>query len=77
LPAGFRITAISVDDGNVTLTWEASAGQKYRVESRASLVEGAWAEISPDVIAGGASASYTHGGGGGSDATFYRVKTVP
>jgi hypothetical protein len=72
-----RLTDISVIDGNVTLVWDATPSQAYRVESRLDLASGAWAEISPAIVASGGSASFTHLGGGNNVRRFYRVKTAP
>lgn len=72
-----KLTDISVIDGNVTLVWDATPSQAYRVESRLDLASGAWAEISPSIVASGGSASYTHIGGGNNVRRFYRVKTAP
>jgi autotransporter-associated beta strand protein len=65
---------ISVSGNVVTIGWTSIAGQTYRVQFKNNIDDPSWTDLSPDVTAGGSTASTT-------DTTtsqrFYRVATLP
>jgi hypothetical protein len=52
-------------------------GTAYQVESRGGLTSGSWTNLSENIVAAGATTSYTNAIGGGAPMKLYRVKTVP
>jgi hypothetical protein len=67
----FSITSITATNGVATITWEAVAGQTYRLQY-ADGFEDTWHDVAPDIIASGASATVSHPQGVGPQR-LYRV----
>ncbi len=74
-PAGeFRIlTLTSLQNGSVSIFWNALPGRKYRVEYKQALEEAIWQEISGDVVASGYTAMKIDATSGQSGNRLYRV----
>jgi hypothetical protein len=71
----FRVTSITREGTDVTVTWAAVNGKAYRLESAESLTSPDWQPVgASDVTAGSSSASETHTTSGA--AHFYRVRLV-
>jgi len=69
-------SANSISNGVLTLTWSSISGQTYRVQYTTNLAGENWTDLTPDVIATGATA--TASDTPGSDAErFYRILVVP
>ena len=62
--------------GVAQLTWNAIAGQRYRVQRKSSLSAGTWTDLLPDTTASGATASATYFSGSGTQG-YYRVMALP
>ena len=74
----FAITGEQALGGNVALTWSSVPGRRYRVFTLAAWNAGAWSELTTaPIVAAGASATFTHLGGGGGAQRFYRVSIAP
>jgi len=70
-----RIVRARVNSGQVTVGWKSRAGAKYRIEQTLDLENPAWEVASPDVIATGATTSWS----GAAEAdlrVFFRVVEV-
>jgi hypothetical protein len=59
----------------VTLVWSSLAGSTYRVQYRNNLDDVGWTDLTPDVTAGGATATKMDSVGSQSQR-FYRVSIV-
>jgi hypothetical protein len=75
LPAPPVITAITLTNGTVTLTWTSVPGTSYRVQYENSLSDSGWIDLSPDVTATGLTASRTNFVGA-TPQQFYRVRLL-
>jgi hypothetical protein len=61
---------------DVTLVWSSLAGQTYRVQYTTDLTPTiTWTDLTPDVPATGATATYTDHAGAATQR-FYRIKIV-
>jgi hypothetical protein len=69
------ITSISVANGVAVITWNAVAGQTYRVQYKNNLTDSKWTDLPPDVTATGPTASKTDNVGS-QPQRFYRVLLV-
>jgi hypothetical protein len=65
------ITSLDVTNGGARLTWSAVSGATYRVQYKTSLNDSGWSDLSPDVVANGATASLTDKSLG--NRRFYRI----
>ena len=74
--AGLQMHDIHIASGNVTLTWISQPGVTYRVQSKASLSDPAWTDVSGDVVATGAVSSKTFSAGNAANG-FLRVAALP
>lgn len=74
---GLRITALELVNDSVTVTWDSSPGQTYRLQSKPGLNDPLWTDVPGDVTAAGSSASKTDTTGGSAPLRFHRVITVP
>jgi hypothetical protein len=54
------ISSLTVTNGGAWLTWSAVSGATYRVQYKTNLADAAWSDLSPDVVANGATASMTN-----------------
>jgi hypothetical protein len=61
--------------GAVVITWTAVSNATYRVQYETGLKPSAWADLSPNVTATGATASYTDNSGAAGQR-FYRILVV-
>ena len=69
------LESITFVDPNVVLVWSSVSGQKYRVQYTTDLTPTlTWTDLTPDVTAGGTTATYTDVGA--SAPRYYRVVTV-
>ena len=69
------ITSVRVANGVAVVTWNAVAGQTYRVQYKNSLSDSTWTDLPPDVTATGPTASKTDNVGA-QPQRFYRVLLV-
>ncbi|MCX8090275.1 MAG: hypothetical protein N3I86_04975 [Verrucomicrobiae bacterium] len=53
------LDSVSVSNGVITITWSAIPGRTYRVEFKADLAAPGWTALSPEVTAGGPTASFS------------------
>jgi hypothetical protein len=67
-----QIQSIVVKDGYATVTWSVTAGSTYRLQSKDSLSAPDWADIQPDIVADGPTASASDKVGAATQR-FYRV----
>jgi hypothetical protein len=68
-----RIVTIRYDDGVVTIRWKSRAGQTYRLEKTEGLESPDWQPASGDVMATGATTSWTGGAASPAGRCFFRV----
>jgi hypothetical protein len=70
------IQSVTQSNGNSTVTWLSTSNLVYRLQSKTSLSDSNWVDISGDVVASGPTASKTDPS---SPATrkFYRVLLLP
>jgi hypothetical protein len=68
----FMLTSITSQGSTVIITWPSLAGQVFRVQSRAFLSSGTWADIGSPITATGTTTSFTNSMSG--DSQFYRVR---
>ena len=70
------ITSISLSGTDVTLVWSSLAGQTYRVQYTTDLTPTVtWTDLTPDVTAGGATATKIDSVGAATQR-FYRISIV-
>jgi autotransporter-associated beta strand protein len=69
------IQSITQSGTDVTLVWSSLAGSTYRVQYRNNLDDVGWTDLTPDVTAGGATATKMDSVGSQSQR-FYRVSIV-
>jgi len=67
-----------IDPGNnsLTLTWNASAGLRYRLQAKSHLTDAAWQTVGADVTATNTSASQLDPAAGANQHRFYRVQLL-
>ncbi|HVM50452.1 MAG TPA: autotransporter-associated beta strand repeat-containing protein [Candidatus Acidoferrum sp.] len=71
-----NIESITMSGTDVTLVWDSLSGQAYRVQYTSDLTPPAtWTDLTPDVTAAGATATYTDHAGGATPR-FYRIMIV-
>ena len=67
------INGIIIAGGNITVSWDSDTNGTYRIESKSSLSDAAWAPVSAATnLSGGAGQSTSFPAGAG-DAGFFRV----
>ena len=71
----FRLATFRVRDGVVTAQWKSVAGMRYRIVKRANLQSSDWIDASGDILATGATTSWT-GLLEDPDESYFRVKQV-
>jgi hypothetical protein len=71
----FRFATFRVRDGVVTAQWKSVAGAKYRIVKRTNLQGSDWIDASGDILATGATTSWT-GLVEDPDESYFRVKKV-
>jgi hypothetical protein len=71
-----QLLSIVMDNGDVTLTWRATAGSTYRVQYAPDLGSLTWTDLVPDVQANGPTA-FAMDHTGGATQRFYRIMLVP
>jgi hypothetical protein len=71
-----QILSISINNGDVTITWSSVNGSTYRVQYTSDFDTVAWTSLSPDIPATGPTASITDHTGGAAQR-FYRVLLLP
>lgn len=74
-----RITSLTLNGSNTTLTWQTVGGRSNVVQSTTNLTTG-FTDLSPALLipgTGDVTTSYTHLGGATDPARFYRVRTTP
>ena len=75
---GLRLSGISLGtNGVTTLSWNAIAGQTFRVQSTTDLGSSGWADIPGDVVATNTVASKVDNAGANFPRRFYRVILLP
>jgi hypothetical protein len=57
-PAPELISVMRLSASQVTIQWQCMAGKTYRVQFRNELGQGAWQDLSADLIAGGSTLSF-------------------
>jgi hypothetical protein len=67
---------LTFSNGAAQLTWNAVAGQHYRVQYKPNLVTTSWTDLAPDVTATGSTISVADAPGSGSQG-YYRVVVLP
>ena len=73
----FRISSATVAGSNVTLTWVAVPGRRYRVTS-ATTLGAAWTNLTPTaLVPTTTNGTWTHTGGFSGTARHYRIEIVP
>ena len=70
-----EIASITMSGTDATLVWSSLAGQTYRVQYKAELTDAGWTDLTPDVTAAGATATYTDSVGAATQR-FYRISIV-
>ena len=71
----FRFATFRVRDGLVTAQWKSVAGARYRIVKRTNLQGSDWIDASGDILATGATTSWT-GSLDNSDESYFRVRKV-
>ena len=67
---------LTFSNGAAQLTWNAVAGQRYRVQYKSSLTAANWTDLAPNVTASGASVSVADAPRSGSQG-YYRILVLP
>lgn len=67
---------LTFSNGAAQLTWNAVAGQRYRVQYKSSLTAANWTDLAPNVTASGASVSVADAPRSGSQG-YYRLLILP
>ena len=75
-PERLRIVSIRYDDGVVTIRWKSQAGHTYRLEKSDNLESPDWKPVGADVLATGATTSWTGGVPSPTGRCFFRVIEV-
>jgi hypothetical protein len=70
------ITGITLNNGNLALTWDSAAGSTYRVQYKNQLEETNWLDLPPDVAATGLTTTITNNIGS-SSSRYFRVLMLP
>jgi hypothetical protein len=76
LPSAPNIQSISLNQGQVVLSWSAMANHTYRLQYCDSLSTTNWQNVTPDVLASGPSVATTNALGS-SASRFFRVLLMP
>ena len=71
-PQDLHIVSVLLNASALTLTWQAQAGQTYRIQSKDELDTAAWKDLI-DVTATGSTASTTRSTDG-APHRFYRIQ---
>ena len=66
-----KLTRISISGGSVTLSWTSSIGQRYQVQSSASITNPTWQNLGTPFV--GTGQEITASFGLGANANFFRV----
>ncbi len=66
----------SVTGDSVTLVWNATAGEAYRVQYKNDLVEKSWHDLAGDVTASGSTAAKIDDSLGFARQRYYRIVVV-
>jgi hypothetical protein len=72
-PEPLRIVTVRYDDGVVTIRWKSQAGRSYRLEKAENLESPDWQPASGDMLATGATTSWTGGVFSPTGRCFFRV----
>ena len=72
-PERLRIVSIRYDDSVVTIRWKSRAGQAYRLEKSDNLESPDWQRVGADLLATGATTSWTGGVPSPTGRCFFRV----
>ena len=70
------IGSVSLGNSAFAISWNAVAGQRYRVQYKTALDDTNWNDLLPDVTATGSTAT-TNDTVGGSTRRSYRVSLLP
>ena len=71
-PAEFKITDVSLDSGDVTITWNSRPGRNYVLDSSSDMQT--WLEVEDSIASMGSSTTYTDTGvPAGTRWRYYRV----
>jgi hypothetical protein len=71
-----EITSITMDNGLVTITWNAIAGREYKLQYKDNMTDAVWTEMITTVLATGPTAS-AENLVGNLPQRFYRVRLLP
>ncbi|HUR44967.1 MAG TPA: metallophosphoesterase, partial [Candidatus Saccharimonadales bacterium] len=74
--APFRLASISTKNGKVIARWKSVSGFTYRVESAPDLEGSPWQAASGNIVATGATTSWTNSVAPNGNKAFYRVAQV-
>jgi hypothetical protein len=72
-PEPLHFTGFEMQDGNTIARWTSIRGQTYAVERTDNLESPSWQPVSPEVVALGATTSWTNAINTTTPATYYRV----
>jgi len=72
-----QITSLARLPDGMAITWTAAPGRVYRVQFKSRPEEAQWTDLSGEVIAAEASATWIDENAGGSGQKFYRVVELP
>jgi 3',5'-cyclic AMP phosphodiesterase CpdA len=75
-PAPLSIVSIHHDEGILSIRWKSQAGRTYRLEKTESLAAPDWQPAGEDVMATGATTSWTGGVASPNGRCFFRVMEV-
>jgi hypothetical protein len=67
---------LAIVNGSAQLTWNAIAGQRYRIQYKPSLAAADWTDLAPDVTASDSTISVTDSSGLSSQG-YYRIVVLP
>jgi Calcineurin-like phosphoesterase/Purple acid Phosphatase, N-terminal domain len=70
---GLRICTFAMNDGEVIVRWKSIAGQIYRVQHTISMENPAWTNASDEIVASGATTSWSTPFQPGETQRFFRV----
>jgi acid phosphatase type 7 len=77
LPAPLRFATFEVRNGTVRAQFKSQAGQRYRVLRTDNLVNPLWQPVSGEILASGATTSWSGPDQPGLDSSYYRVQLLP
>jgi D-alanyl-D-alanine carboxypeptidase len=75
-PPSLMQPQVAFNGSNVVLSWSASAGLKYRVQSKNNLTDPAWQTVGADITATNTVATQVDAGTTGISQRFYRILLV-